>query len=194
MPPRIDPLPETAASDALKAAWAKHIDDYPGSRITNMKATLSHSPLAFDVYMQWYPLYHAVIGIVGERSAYLFAHAISEASNCPLCTTFFRKIIIQNGERPEDLRLTDAEQHLLNFGAAIAQNRGDVPDEVYAPIGHRFSAGDVVTLVAFAGQMIATNLINNVLHVTIDDYLYPYLPLTQSADRTTGSPDRTTHA
>ncbi len=182
--PRIHPLPESDASAELRAAWAKHIDDYPGSRITNMKATLSHSPLAFDVYMQWYPLYHAVIGIVGQRSAYLYAYAISEASNCPLCTTFFRKIIIQNGERPEDLQLTDDEQHLLNFGAAIAQNRGEVSDEQYEPIRQRFSDQEVVILVAFAGHMIATNLFNNVLDVTIDDYLYPYLPLTQSDRRT----------
>ena len=182
--PRIHPLPESDASADIRAAWAKHIDEYPGSRITNMKATLSHSPLAFDVYMQWYPLYHAVIGIVRERSAYLFAHAISEASNCPLCTTFFRKIIIQNGERPEDLQLTDDEQHLLDFGAEIARNRGEVSDELYEPIRQRFSDQDVVILVAFAGQMIATNLFNNVLHVTIDDYLYPYLPLTQSDRRT----------
>jgi hypothetical protein len=27
--------------------------------------------------------------------------------------------------------------------------------------------------------MIATNLFNNVLEVTVDDYLAPYLPLTQ---------------
>lgn len=187
--PRINPLAESDASTDLKAAWAKHIDDYPGSRITNMKATLSHSPLAFDVYMQWYPLYQAVIGIVGERAAYLFAHAISEASNCPLCTTFFRKLIIQNGERPEDLQLTDDEQHLLNFGAEVARNQGNVPDELYEPIRQRFSDQAVVILVAFAGQMIATNLFNNVLHVTIDEYLYPYLPLTQS-DRT-GGPRRT---
>lgn len=54
--PRIAPFPETEASAELKAAWAQHIADYPGSRITNMKATLSHSPVAFAVYMQWYPL------------------------------------------------------------------------------------------------------------------------------------------
>lgn len=104
-----------------------------------MKATLSHSPLAFAVYMQWYPLYHEVISIIGERPAYLFAHAISEASNCPLCTTFFRKIII---EHPEDLNLTEAEQHLLDFGSEIARNRGEVSDAVYGPqiVGHRTGA------------------------------------------------------
>lgn len=177
--PRIDPLPEAAASADLKAAWARHIADYPGSRITNMKATLSHSPLAFDVYMQWYPLYHALIGFVGERSAYLLAHAISEASNCPLCTTFFRKIIIEHGERPEDLHLTEADQQLLDFGAAMAQNRGEVSDAHFAPIRQRFSDREVVILVAFAGQMIATNLFNNALAITPDEYLYPYRPLTQ---------------
>ncbi len=175
--PRILPLPEQAADEALKAAWAKHIADYPGSRITNMKATLSHSPLAFEVYMQWYPLYHAVIGIVGERMAYLFAHAISEASNCPLCTTFFRKIIIQNGERPEDLFLTETEQQLLDFGAAIAQHRGEVPNALYSSIQAQFADAQIVTLVAFAGQMIATNLFNNVLEVEVDGYLAPYVSL-----------------
>ena len=39
---------------------------------------------------------------------------------------------------------------------------------------------EIVILIAFAGQMIATNLFNNVLGVTIDEYLYPYLPLTHS--------------
>ena len=178
--PRINPLPEASASNELQAAWAKHIADYPGSRITNMKATLSHSPLAFHVYMQWYPLYYEVIKLVGNRSAYLFAHAISEASNCPLCTTFFRKIIIENGERPEELQLTVPEQQLLDFGAAIAQHRGEVSDLLYASIRQQFTDADMVVLVAFAGQMIATNLFNNVLEVVVDEYLYPYLPLTAS--------------
>lgn len=179
--PRINPLPESDADDTLKTAWARHVADYPGSRITNMKATLSHSLLAFEVYMQWYPLYHAVIDLVGERSAYLFAHAISEGSNCPLCTTFFRKIIIEHGERPEDLHLTNDEQHLLDFGADMARNRGQVADALYEPIRQRFTDAEVVVLVAFTGQMIATNLFSNALSVSIDDYLMPYLPLTQFA-------------
>ncbi|MBC7891332.1 MAG: hypothetical protein H7Y12_03890 [Sphingobacteriaceae bacterium] len=177
--PRIEPLPLRAAAPSLQGAWEQHVAEYPGSRITNMKATLSHSPLAFRVYMEWYPLYHEVIEITGERLAYLFAHAISEASNCPLCTLFFRKIIIQNGERLEDLVLTEVEQELLDFGAEFAQNRGEISDPVYQKIAARYARDQVVVLVAFAGQMVATNLFNNALHVEIDDYLTPYLPLTQ---------------
>lgn len=178
--PRINPLPEAQASDDLKVAWAKHIADYPGSRITNMKATLSHSPLAFDVYMQWYPLYQEVIRIVGNRLAYLFAHAISEGSDCPLCTMFFRKIIIDNGERPEDLQLTEAEQELLSFGSEMACNKGEVPDGLYQSGASRYSQADMVVLIAFAGQMIATNVFNNALHVEIDEYLAPYYPVTNA--------------
>lgn len=177
--PRIEPLSEAQASDDLKADWAQHVADYAGSRITNMKATLSHSRLAFLVYMQWYPLYEEVKKIVGNRLAYLFAHAISQGSDCPLCTTFFRRIIIQNGERPEDLQLSGDERTLLKFGSEMAQNKGDVMDELYQQIEQRYSPEQIVVLVAFAGQMIATNIVNNALHVDIDEYLYPYLPLTK---------------
>lgn len=176
--PRITPLPVFEAPPAVDAAFAAHVTDYPGSRITNMKATLGRSLLAFQVYMYWYPLYEEVKKMVGNRPAYLFAHAVSEGSNCPLCTTFFRRIIIDNGERPEDLHLTDAEQALVDFGSAVAQHKGEVSDELYEPIAERYTDQQVVVLVAFAGQMIATNVFNNVLHVDIDEYLYPYLPLT----------------
>lgn len=176
--PRITPLLPAGAPPEVQAAFDEHVADYPGSRITNMKATLGRSLLAFQVYMQWYPLYEQTKAILGDRLAYLYAHAISEGANCPLCTTFFRRIIIDNGERPEDLHLSDHEQAVLDFGSAIAQNKGEVPDALYRPIADRYADEQLVVLVAFAGQMIATNVFNNVLQVKIDEYLYPYLPLT----------------
>lgn len=179
--PRITPLPKTEETPEIQAAFETHVTDNPGSRITNMKATLGRSVLAFQVYMQWYPLYEAVKKIVGNRLAYLYAHAISEGSDCPVCTTFFRRIIIDNGERPEDIQLTAEEQQLIDFGSAIAQHKGEVSDKLYAPIAERFTEAQVVVLVAFAGQMIATNVFNNVLEVDVDEYLYPYLPLTKQS-------------
>ncbi|GAB4049267.1 carboxymuconolactone decarboxylase family protein [Spirosoma litoris] len=176
---RIKPLPYDEATPDVQAAFDAHVADYAGSRITNMKATLGRSLLSFQIYMQWYPLYEQVKGILGDRLAYLYAHAISEGSDCPVCTTFFRRIIIDHGERPEDIELTDHEQEIVNFGSAIAQNKGEVSDERYAPIAERYSDAQIVVLVAFAGQMIATNVFNNVLEVDVDEYLYPYLPLTQ---------------
>jgi hypothetical protein len=175
---RIQPIDRNQASGDLKAAFERHITEY-NARITNMKATLGHSRLAFEVYMQWYPLYQEVIKITGERLAYLFAYAVSLGSNCPLCTTFFRRIIIDNGERPEDLHLTEAEQRLLDFGSQIAENKGYIPDAVYDSVASLYTQEQIVVLVAFAGQMIATNVFNNVLEVEIDEYLTPYIPLTK---------------
>lgn len=180
---RIDPLRYESAPADVQAAYQQHLKDHPGSRITNMKATLGHSLLSFQIYMQWYPLYEQVKAIVGDRLAYLYAHAISEGSNCPLCTTFFRRIIIDHGEKPENLQVTSFEQSLIDFGSELARNKGEVADAIYQPIQQSFTTEQLVVLVAFAGQMIATNVFNNVLEVAIDEYLYPYLPLTQTPKR-----------
>jgi len=86
-----------------------------------MKATLGHSFTSFKAYMQWYPL--DVKKILGPRLSPLFAWSISEASDCPLCSTYFRKIIIESSEDPEDLVLSEEDKNLLAFGAATAQHK-----------------------------------------------------------------------
>ncbi len=174
--PRIDPIETSKAGDSLREAFAKHCaDDH--ARITNMKATLGHSLTAFQVYMQWYPLYRDVQQVIGERMAYLFAHAISLSADCPLCTMYFRKVIIDAGEIPEHLEVNLEEQQLLDFGAAIAANKGIIKDDVFTPLSQRYSEKEMVIFIAFAGQMIATNIFNNVIETRIDDYLQDYLPL-----------------
>src|SRR5437763_1066357 len=101
---RIAPLTDSELQPAVRAAFENHKKEY-NARITNMKATLGHSLLAFDVYMQWYPLYAQVEKILGKRLAYLYAYSISKASDCPLCSAYFRKLIIDAGEKPESLIL-----------------------------------------------------------------------------------------
>jgi hypothetical protein len=173
--PRINPLPTEDTTPEVQAAYELHKQQYH-ARITNMKSTLGHSLVAFEVYMEWYRLYERIKAITGERMAYLFAYAVSKGSNCPLCTTFFRKIIIDQGEKPEDLELTDNEQRLLDFGSAIAQNQGVVPDELFEAVKKLYTTKELVELIAFAGQMIATNIFNNVIGTDIDEYLFAYLP------------------
>ena len=172
---RIEPISENDKTPSIREAFKKHTEDY-NARITNMKATLAHSLLAFDIYMQWYPLYIEVETILGKRLAYLFAYSISYASDCPLCSTFFRKMIIDAGERPEALEVTPSEQQLLEFGSSISKNHGKIADHVYDVIATRFNKQEMVILVAFAGQMIATNVFSNLTETDIDEYLFKYLP------------------
>jgi hypothetical protein len=172
---RIKPVARQEISPPLQQAFDEHAQKYK-SRITNMKATLGHSLLAFEVYMQWYPLYEEVKKIVGERLACLFAWSISHASNCPLCSAYFRKIIIDKGESPESLALTPQEKEVLDFGSSISIRQGHIDNAFYDNLAKRFSEKELVLLIAFAGQMIATNIFNNVIETDIDEYLFDYLP------------------
>jgi hypothetical protein len=176
--PRLQPLTNEQLPRDTKEAFEKHVREHQ-SRITNMKATMGRSVLAFEIYMRWYDLYEKVKEITGERMAYLFSHSISLGSNCPLCTTYFRKVIIENGEKPEELILTEDEQSLLDFGSEISISKGEISDTVYNKVAAKYSEEQIVLLVAFAGQMIATNVFSNVFAVEIDDYLTPYVSVTK---------------
>jgi len=171
---RIDPLKNTEGDPGISEAFEQHMKEY-SARITNMKATLGHSLISFQVYMGWYPLYEEVKQVVGKRLASLYAFSISSGSECPLCSTFFRKIIVDAGENPDALQLTETEQDLLNFGSAISKHKGHVSDDDFKSVRSRFSDKELVILVAFAGQMVATNVFSNVTQTDIDDYLTPYL-------------------
>ncbi len=176
---RIKPVKENEVLPSVKQAFEKHVAEY-NARITNMKATLGHSLPAFEVYMQWYVLYDEIKKILGERLAYLFAYSISFASNCPLCSTFFRKIIIDAGENPENLELTPHEKKVLEFGSSIANSKGNITDQVYNDVAVMYDQQEMVVLTAFAGQMIATNVFSNVIETDIDEYLTDYLSLTKT--------------
>ena len=65
--------------------------------MTNMKWTLAHSPVALDALLQWYPLHDEVAPVLGERRTWLFCHAISTAGDCLICSTFFRRLLIDAG-------------------------------------------------------------------------------------------------
>ena len=171
--PRVEPLTTTEVSPPVKLAFERHVQEY-GGRITNMKATLGHSHIAFEAYMQWYPLYSEVEKILGKRMASLYAHSISCAADCPLCSTFFRKIIIDSGETPEKLELSESEKDVLNFGSGITKHKGNIADHLYNKVAINYKESEMVILVAFAGIMIATNIFNNVIETEIDEYLSAY--------------------
>ncbi|MDZ4046001.1 MAG: hypothetical protein U1E32_09525 [Rhodoglobus sp.] len=156
-----------------RAAAERHVELH-GGRITNMKATLlSHVP-SFTAYMEWYTLRDELVPFIGERAVSLFSYAISDENDCLVCSVFFRRILIDNGEDPDNPQVTEAEQLLIDWGRLIARDPAGIPDEFYARLERAFSPQLRVLLVAFAGQMIATNLVNTVGRVPLDEILYDY--------------------
>ena len=73
-------------------------------RLTNMKRTLLHSLPAYHALMQWYDLFDEVKAFLGERLAIVFSHAISSESDCLICTTFMRRLLMNGGENPDALK------------------------------------------------------------------------------------------
>jgi alkylhydroperoxidase family enzyme len=142
--------------------------------MTNMKRTLLHSVPAFKALMEWYPLRDAVQPFLGERLTTLFAHAVSAETDCLICSTFFRRMLIQTGENPDRLRLEERETAVLDFGRKLATSPFTVPDEIYQRLTSYFTPPQIVALTAFGALMVATNVVNNVLEVELDEYLQPY--------------------
>src|SRR4030095_11608231 len=111
---------------------------------------------------------------LGERLTDLFSHAISAATDCLICSTYFRRALIEEGIDPDQLDLNEREQAVIEFGKCLAQPLSRVPDELYARLSKFLADEQIVTLTAFGAMMVATNIFNNALAVDLDEYLMDY--------------------
>jgi alkylhydroperoxidase family enzyme len=170
--PRIRPLEDRELPFLSRAVLEKHVAAH-GS-VTNMKRTLAHSPVALRVLLEWYSLRDEVLPFLGERLTNLFAHAISAQTDCLICSTFFRRLLIEAGENPDQLTLNDREQSVVDYGRQLARDPNRVGDELFAKLAAQFEPDQIVSLTAFGGLMIATNVFNNAVRVELDEYLAAY--------------------
>ena len=170
--PRITALEYDQTTGETRDAYAQGLAKY--GRMTNMKRTLLHSLPAYHALMEWYPLFDTIKPFLGERLSIIFAHALSVESDCLICTTFMRRILIDWGEDPGRLELDEKGEVIVEFGRAIAQQGNRVSADLYRRVANFFNPEQIVALTGFASLMIATNMINNVLEVELDEYLYAY--------------------
>jgi len=139
-----------------------------------MKRTLAHSPVALRVLLEWYALRDEVQPFLGERLTMLFAHAVSVQTDCLICSTFFRRLIVDAGEDPDELVLDAWERTVTEFGRQLVRDANRVSDELFSMLAARLTPEQIVALIAFAGLMIATNVFNNAVGVDLDEYLWSY--------------------
>lgn len=174
------------ADDLARTEWDRQIREH--GRMTNMKRTLAHNGTALHALMEWYPLRDEVRTFLGERLTDLFAHAVSAENDCLICSTFFRRILIEGGEDPESLRLDERDAAVLEYGRRIATGGHDVPDALFNRLRSWMTPAQLVTLTAFGSIMLATNVLNNALQVDLDDYLEPFRRDPQAVERTGAKP------
>jgi alkylhydroperoxidase family enzyme len=169
---RIPILNEASARPASVEVAAAH--EAAGFRMTNMKWTLSHAPAALRALLEWYPLHDEVVAFLGDRRATLFCHAISTEADCLICSTFFRRILMDAGENPDALGLDDDDDLVVAFGMRLAHDAHAVDDELYERLAARYTDEQIVVLTAFGAIMLATNVFNDALRVPLDASLEPY--------------------
>lgn len=170
--PRIRPIDPDDATPEQRSAYAAGVERY--GRMTNMKSTLLQSPPAYHALMEWYTLRDIVRPFLGDRLVTLFSHAISAETDCLICSTFFRRILIDSGENPDELTLDEREQLVVDFGRCLSKPFARVPHELYARLATEFTDEQIVALTSFGAMMVATNVVNNALDVDLDGYLEPY--------------------
>jgi alkylhydroperoxidase family enzyme len=169
---RIPPVSEAEVAPAARTLLDQQRAAH--GRVTNMKQTLAHSFVALRALMQWYDLHGEVVAFLGARATTLFVHAISSQTDCLICSTFFRRWLIEAGENPDAPALNERERTLIEFGRQLARDANRVSDELFARLRSFLEPAQLVTVTAFGGLMIATNVFNNALRVDLDEYLFPY--------------------
>jgi alkylhydroperoxidase family enzyme len=169
-------LPMTDYETASPEARREYDDQIArNGRVTNMKRTLLHNVSAFKAYMEWYTLKDLVVPFIGERGLSLFCYAISSGNECLICSVFFRKILIDSGDNPDDPVLSETEKLLMDFGSALSRDPHNIPQSLYDKLQKQFNTEQLVLLFAFAGIMSATNLFNTIAKVPRDEVLYKYV-------------------
>jgi alkylhydroperoxidase family enzyme len=170
--PRIVPIEPSDAGPEARAELDRQLA--ANGRLTNMKRTLAHSGTALHALMTWYPLKDRVVPFLGERATTLFAHAISARTDCLICSTFFRRIMVESGADPDALTLDERERTIVEYGVQLASDANGVSDALYDRLAAFLEPAEIVDLTAFGALMIATNVVNNALRVELDEYLEPY--------------------
>src|SRR3954469_13240647 len=112
--PRIKTLEREEMEEPTRSVFDRELARF--GRLTNMKRTLMHSLPAYHALMQWDPLFDAIKAFLGEQLAVIFAHAISAETDCLICTTFMRRLLIESNCNPDDLKLDDKGNALVDFG------------------------------------------------------------------------------
>ena len=166
---RIQPIQYKTAAPEIQDAYQQVVAEH-GS-VSNMKATLLHSPPALHAVLEWYRLYALVKPVLGPRRTILFCDAISRENACKLCATYMRKALITGGDNPEDLALDGQDEAVVAFGRQLAANPNRVSDELFARLQAFLTPAQIVELTVFGALMIVNNIFNSALQVDVDEGL-----------------------
>lgn len=139
--------------------------------VTNMKRGLLQDAATYDAFMAWYTSWNRLVEVIGEKDATIYAHSISATNSCMLCSLFFISDLKALGLDPSNLEFTEKENLLVQLGQQFVKDPTAVSDELFAQLKEQWSDKELVVIVGFASQMVATNNFNSVFQIDIDQRL-----------------------
>lgn len=158
----------------VTGAEKERYDELAGrNAVTNMKRGLLNDAATYDAYMAWYTSWNRLVEVIGEKDAILYAHKISTTNSCQLCSLFFISDVKGLGLDPANLVYDEKEELLSKLAEAIVKDPTAVSDELFENLRKYFNDKELVVIVGFAGQMIATNNFNAVFKIDVDKRLLP---------------------
>jgi len=143
------------------------------NKVTNMKKGLLQDAATYDAFMGWYTSWNRLVEIISLREATVYAHAISTTNSCQLCSLFFISDLKALGIEPKDFKKTEREELLAELGQQIVKDPTAVSDELFDKLKKEWKDNELVVIVGFASQMIATNNFNSVFKIDVDERLLP---------------------
>ena len=139
--------------------------------VTNMKKALLNDYSTYEAFMGWYTSFERLVEVVGKRAAMILAHSVSTTNGCMLCSLFFIRDLKAIGDDPKNLKLDEKEQLLSQLGIQMVKDPNCVSDELINNLKKYFNDNEIVVIVGFAAQMMATNNFNAVLQIDLDESL-----------------------
>ena len=99
----------STAPQEIRAAVDNHLAQ--GYQLTNEKLTLLHNVTAFHTLEESsYELDRELQRLIGKRAADFYEYAISLQNDCLVCSTYFRKLLKDNGIDFDNFQFTKKEE------------------------------------------------------------------------------------
>ena len=180
---RIKLVEQNEATGAEKERY----DELAGrNAVTNMKKGLLNDAATYDAYMAWYTSWNRLVEVIGFFFNDTATTEIYTTNSCQLCSLFFISDVKGLGLDPANLVYDEKETVLTKLAESIVKDPTSVSDELFEQLRKFFNDQELVVIVGFAGQMIATNNFNSVFKIDVDKRLLPlvqeFKPATWRAD------------
>ena len=158
---RIPPVDETSAPVASRELAAEHAA--AGGRMTNMKWTLAHSPVALDALLQWYPLRDAIAAAARRAPAVALLPRDLDPERLPDLLDVLPAAADRRRRGSRQGRAGRVRRDDRGPRAASGSDPHSVDDALHARLAAQLSDAEIVSLIAFGAMMVATNVFNDAL-------------------------------